>query len=82
MSLSINKKGEVVITLDNCLENQDPGLEIYLRRQGLYDLLAERNIKEFGNDGEPVYYAIQLLKDMDFTPNQINKLLKDGSPIS
>lgn len=72
MSLSINKEGKVIITLES-IEDKNPGLELLLRRQAIYDLICQRE-SDF-NDKDTIYWAVELLKDMDLTEEQLDKVL-------
>jgi|AntDeeMinimDraft_6_1070357.scaffolds.fasta_scaffold71431_1 hypothetical protein len=75
MSITIDKStGNAFIEIE--CNDGNIGMELYLRRQAIYDLLTQRKHDEFGLLDDPIYYGIQLLKEMDMSPDQIQQALK------
>lgn len=64
----INKEGNIVITTTVDID------EMLYRRAALIDLIQQRN-KDY-IDRDPVYWAMEILRDMEPTQSQWEKLLK------
>jgi hypothetical protein len=75
MSILINKNGDLVITVITT-KNSCPIEELDLRRGAIYNAIQEHNSNEF--IGSDIHYGLtELLKDLDPTPQQWKKLLKE-----
>lgn len=76
MSVAINKDGKLVIVVD--APGDDAADALITRRNTLYDLISDRS--EDQTDFGPVYYGIEMLRDLEFTYEQVKEILnKDTS---
>jgi len=69
MSVHVNKEGKLVIEI----ESRCTISELVQYRKAIYDLIGERN-EEFTSN-EPVYFGIELLRQMEPSEEQLKKAL-------
>jgi len=75
MSVSVNKDGKLVIVRENT--TADASETLITTRKMLYDLISERDENHI--DDSPIYYGIELLRDLDFTYEEVKCVLNKNS---
>jgi len=71
MSVTVNKDGKLVVT--STTQYGDAAEELIIRRSSLLDLIA--NQPDDVGDLTPMYYGIQMLKDLELSYEQIQSVL-------